>query len=535
MKKIINILLAVCLMVSVLSVSALAEGEETVYAGPMANPIPSLIDFNDEMGSDGTNGYRYYNNQREPKHFYYFEGYVAGFQVGENEVEMENRATAATDATSAIKFEDFEYDPSVEKQPEKLVVSVDVKYTDINDDGKDSAEFGRSHKHIAFGNKNIDTESVSSIKVNNVPIVWHGHALTSNGSFNTSTGDDEYFFNWSYNVDVDTDVVTNAVYNNNAVLSETALNNHAYVSKVNNGEWMTLTYVMDLTRDSRGRGNVVVYVDDEKTDTLVSRQTEVDKINFMIISANRSRMFRYDNVKVYTIDNNPIAATGSSLESTENVPLTTEEVTVNFSHEITAAADKYLVVKAGDRVLTAGEDYTIEHVVDETGVKTAKALKVKFAEDLKYNKTYTIGGSAEYFGLDGYALGEETTFASFTTEAAPEINLSNLAIKKGFFGDINVTSLRECLGSTVSLTTTVTTGEEAVLGTVFFGVYKNDVLVNLAMVNKTFVSAESDEITVNIMLPTATESDVVEVKAFVCEGLGNLDAYGTVQTVSTAD
>ena len=70
MKKIINILLAVCLMVSVLSVSALAEGEETVYTGPETHSLPAFIDFNDEKATtyDG-------NGADESKHFYHLNSY----------------------------------------------------------------------------------------------------------------------------------------------------------------------------------------------------------------------------------------------------------------------------------------------------------------------------------------------------------------------------------------------------------------------------------------------------------------------------
>ena len=58
MKKIITILMAVCLMVSMLGVSALAE---TTYTGPQTHTYPVLIDFNDENASSGANGVRYYD------------------------------------------------------------------------------------------------------------------------------------------------------------------------------------------------------------------------------------------------------------------------------------------------------------------------------------------------------------------------------------------------------------------------------------------------------------------------------------------
>lgn len=537
MKKIINLLLVVCLMASVICVSALAE--ETTYTGPQTHTYPTIIDFNDEEAGTGANGVRYYDLPLEPKHFYYFEGYTAAHLVSEepNEVEMETWSTAAVSAANGIKFDDFEYDSSLEKQAEKLVVSVDVKYTDLDDDDKDWAELGYDHRHIYFGYKALDTTTVGTIKTSSsdsTKIAWFGNGLSANDKLNGT--DDEYFFNWSGTVDVDTDQFTGAVYNNGVALDATALNNQAFKTMVNAGEWLTYTYVMDLTRDENGKGNVIVYVDNEKTDALVSREAEVDKINFMMFSINRSRKFRYDNVRIYTIDNDKIAATGQSVATTD-VPLTTKEVTVNFSHEITAAADNEIIVKKGSEVLVPVEDYTIEHVVSETGAKTAKAFKVKFTDTLSYGTTYTIGGSEDYFGIDGYALEEETTFASFTTEAAPQINLSDLEIKKGFYGNIDVTSFADVLGSTVNVTTTATNGEASgeAVGTVFFGVYKNGVLVNLAFVGKTFAEGESDEISVSLDLPAADESDVVEIKAFACEGLGNLDAYGTIKSISSAE
>ena len=72
MKKIINILLAVCLMVSMLGVSALAE----TY--PLTHTYPTLIDFNDE-----TTG-RYDEVDEIPNNFYHFRKYVEVFAYEED-------------------------------------------------------------------------------------------------------------------------------------------------------------------------------------------------------------------------------------------------------------------------------------------------------------------------------------------------------------------------------------------------------------------------------------------------------------------
>lgn len=535
MKKIINILLAVCLMVSVLAVSALAEGEEAVYPGPETHTLPAFIDFNDEgittydgIGAD------------ESKHFYYLNSYsyIAAKPEDATDKFLWIRGSTAVAGSMAIKFDDFMYDETAVDgvQPKKLVISFDADYKFAANDNEayrfnNTTMAANIHQHIAFG----ANDSITANKTNFSN--WNGK------------GRDGLFFNWDYDVDTTNKKVTNTLYGYTYSvnsLDATAMNNQAHLAKINNGDTINYTYVMDLTRDENNHGNVIVYIDGESSGKLVADCNQgddnedgildpVEKINTFLMTANKKNSFAVDNVRIYTIDNAKIAATGASVSGTD-VPLTTEEVTVNFSHEITKAADKYIVVKKGDDVLTAGEDYTIEHVFDTTDARTAKALKVKFADTLSYGTTYSVCGSVDYFGIDGYALGEETEFASFTTEAAPQINLSTLAIKKGFFGDIDVTSLADCLGSTVSLTTTATSAESnSTIATVFFGVYKNDVLVNLAMVNKTFAPEEADEITVNIMLPSATASDVVEIKAFACEGLGNLDAYGTVQSISTAD
>ena len=518
MKKIINILLAVCLMVSLLGVSALAADE---YTGPATHSWPVLIDFNDEAATTGDNGKSYSSDTATPKNFYNLSGVTKAYG-SDGEVELRGWGTAGVESYAAIRFKDFVYDASAENgvQPTKLVISFDARYINIDSDQayKDGEletrfnDMGTSGQHFSFGYK----ESMS---------IAGGSTLT----------DDNGFFRWSFETDAETSKITAAKYNRYTVLPETELNNQAFRTKIENGDDIKYTFVFDLTRDENGKGNTIVYIDGDKSSALLSYTANVEKLNTFGINANRYKKFAYDNVRIYTVDNEAVAATGASVSGAD-VPLTTEEVTVNFSHEITEAADKYLVVKKGEDVLIPGDDYTVEHVASEDGIKTAKALKVKFTNALSYGTTYEIGATEDYFGIDGNAIGEAATFASFTTESAPQINLSALAIKKGFFGGIDVTSLADCLGSTVSLTTTATSAEtDAAIGTVFFGVYKNDVLVNLAMVNKTFAPAEADEISVNVMLPAATESDVVEIKAFACEGLGNLDAYGTVQSISTAD
>ena len=312
------------------------------------------------------------------------------------------------------------------------------------------------------------------------------------------------------------------------------MNNQAHLAKISNGDKVNYTFVIDLTRDNYGRVNYYTYIDGISSGKLDGGYN-IEKINAISFSGSKNVDFKVDNVRIYTIDNAKIAATGQSVAET-NVPVTTEEVTVNFSHEITAAADDYLVVKKGDQVLEAGEDYRIEHVYETTGAKTAKSLKVKFNEALSYGTTYTIGGSADYYGIDGYALEAETAFATFETEAAPQINLSNAVISKGFFGGSAITSLAEAAGSTANVSVTVTNEEDtATIGTVFFGVYKNDVLVSLAFVNKTFAIAEEETVTANLKIPEISGSDEVVVKAFACESLSNLDAYGTVVSLSTAE
>ena len=533
MKKIINLLLAVCLMVSIFSVSALAE--ETTYTGPATHSYPTFIDFNEEgiTTYDGTGA-------DESQNFYHLNSYsyIAADPEDATNRFLWLRGTAAVQGSVAIKFDDFEYDATAPEgvQPEKLVISFDADYKFAANNNVNyllnATTLGWNQQHIAFG---ADEEITAN--------------RTNFSNWNT-LGRNGLFFNWDYDVDVDNKTVLNPVYGSlydRKTFESTEMNNLAHIAKINNGDTINYTFVMDLTRDENNKGNVIVYIDGVSSGKLVSDYNGVDgddedtkgdgveKINTFLFTTNKKNSAAIDNVRIYTIDNAAVTATSASVSGTD-VPLTTEEVTVNFSHEITTAADKYLVVKKGEEVLIPGTDYTIEHVVSDTGAKTAKALKVKFADTLSYATTYSVGASADYFGVDGYTIGEETTFTSFTTESAPQINLSALSIKKGFFGNIDVTSLADCLGSTVSITTTATNAEaDTAIGTVFFGVYKNGVLVNLAMVNKTFAAAETDEITVNIMLPTATASDVIEIKAFACESLGNLDAYGTVQSISTAD
>jgi len=515
MKKIITILMAVCLMVSLLGVSALAEGE---YTGPKTHTLPTLIDFNDETIK------RYDDATDNPINFYNMRCRtdVKAYDADDTtDKYLFVDGTSAVNASMGIKFADFTYDTAAADagnvQPKKLVISVDIDYeatttaqTTLGGAGVDDDVY--TH-HIKIGEASAD-------------FVLYGQKPAPHT---------KYVAAWDYTHDTQGNV-TGTLYGNSYTLDATAMNNQAHLAKISNGDKVNYTFVIDLTRDDYDRANYYTYIDGVSSGKL-NGSANVETVNAISFSGSKSVDFIVDNVRIYTIDNAKIAATGTDLASTTDVPLTTEEVTVNFSHEITAAADSEIIVKKAGTPLIPGRDYTIEHVVSETGAKTAKAFKVKFNEDLSYGTTYTIGGSADYFGIDGYALEEETTFASFTTEAAPQINLSTISVKKGFYGNIDVTDLADALGSSVSVTTTASNGEATgtATGTVFFGVYKNDILVNLAFVKKTFAEGESDEITVNLDLPAASGSDVIEIKAFACEGLGNLDAYGTVQSLSTAN
>ncbi len=519
MKKIITILMAVCLMVSMLGVSALAEGE---YPGPKTHTFPSYIDFNGEAIK------RYDDATDNPINFYNMRAYSeihAYDNADTTDKYLLMNSTPGVNGSLGIKFENFTYDEAAAEagnvQPEKLVISMDVDYdatitdqTTLGGGGLASRGDIYTH-HIKIGEASAD-------------FVLYGQKPAPHT---------KYVAAWDYTHDTQGNV-TGTLYGNNAELDATAMNNQAHLAKISNLEKVNYTFVIDLTRDNYNRANYYTYIDGISSGKL-NGSANVTTVNAISFAGSKNVDFKVDNVRIYTIDNAKIAATGTDLVSTTDVPVTTEEVTVNFSHEIIDAADKYIVVKKGSETLVPGTDYTIEHVysTEPESAKTAKAFKVKFNEDLSLGTTYTIGGSAEYFGIDGYALEQETTFASFTTELPPQINLSELVIKKGFYGNINVTNLAEVLGSTVSVTTTAVNAEATgtATGTVFFGVYKNDVLVNLAFVKKTFAEDESDTITVNLDLPAATGSDVVEVKAFACEGLGNLDAYGTIHSLSTAN
>ena len=126
MKKIINILLAVCLMVSMLGVSALAEEVATTY--PLTHTYPTLIDFNDE-----TTG-RYDAVDEIPNNFYHFRKYVEVFAYEENEADKYLLVNSTRDVNSSagIKFADFTYDEAAAEagnvQPKKLVISMDIDY-----------------------------------------------------------------------------------------------------------------------------------------------------------------------------------------------------------------------------------------------------------------------------------------------------------------------------------------------------------------------------------------------------------------------
>ena len=513
MKKIINILLAVCLMVSMLGVSALAEGE---YTGPATHTLPVYIDFNDETVGDNYPPY-----STDPENFYNLKSHIRVKSYDETDTTdkyIHVDSTPNVGGAMGIKIADFTYDEAAAEagnvQPTKLVVSMEVKYGDT-----------------------VPKSGISSLTIGGGSHIKIGKITDSDMALNSGYARfDRAVLAWDYNIDT-AGLVTGAYYNTDKTFSETALDNHAYIEQINDRETMYYTFVIDLTRDAYNRTNVYTYINGSSTGKMNSI-TNIETIDAMVLSGWNQIDFNVDNIRIYTIDNAKIAATGSSVDELDVVPVTTNEVIVNFSHEIIDAADKYIVVKKGEQVLEVGEDYTIEHVysTEEGTAKTAKSLKVKFNEALSYETEYTIGGSADYYGIDGYALEAETEFATFTTEAAPQINLSNLEVSKGFFGGTAVASLNDVIGSTANVKVTVTNAEDAsAVGTVFFGVYKNDVLVSLAFVNKTFATAETEDITANLKIPAVSSGDTLEIKAFVCEGLGNLDAYATPLSLSTAD
>ncbi len=508
MKKIINILLAVCLMVSVLSVSALAE----TY--PLTHTYPTLIDFNDE-----TTG-RYDEVTEIPNNFYHFRKYVEVFAYEGSTTDkyLFINSTSGVNSAAGIKFADFAYDAAAAEagndQPKKLVISMDIDY-DLTTTSQKTLGGGHATtvytRHIMIGEAD-DT------------FVQQGNSPAPHSSWTAA---------WDYYTD-NAGNVTGTLYSGSRELAASKMNNQAHLAKISRGDKVNYTFVIDLTRDSYGRANYYVYIDGISSGKLDGGY-DVETVNAISFAGSKEVDFKVDNVRIYTIDNAKIDATGQSVDETD-VPVTTNAVTVNFSHEITAAADKYLVVKKGDSVLDVGEDYTIEHIYETTGAKTAKSLKVKFNEALSYGTTYTIGGSAYYFGIDGYALDEETEFASFTTELAPQINLSNFVVTKGFFGGTTVENLNDVIGNTANVKVTVANEEgSAAVGTVFFGVYKNDVLVSLAFVNKTFAVDETEDVTANLKVPAVSDGDTLEIKAFACESLGNLDAYATPLSVSIAD
>ena len=507
MKKIITILMAVCLMVSLLGISALAA--------PDVQTRPVLVDFDNE-----TTG-QYYNQYSvaTPTTWFYLQGVVKIMEDSTNKyVRLADNANIPT--AGGITFNAFEYDNTVaagEAQPEKLVISVEAEYEKISGS---SASISRSYNHFLIG------------KADDAKFVNNSTGSTANDN---PFGDSNLALR--YNLEIDT--ATSKVDGMNSATQAygaSEFDNMAFLSTLNAGGKIYYTFVLDHTRDAAGKGNFVIYANGAKSAQKTFMNANLDKIEGFSFSAYKDNFVRIDNVRVYTVANEKVAAIGQSVAATD-VPYTTEDVTINFSHEIIDAADRYISVKKGDTALTAGVDYTLEHVADTTGAKTNKALKVKFANELAYGTTYSVVASADYFGIDGNALDEETTLASFTTEAAPQINLSAFTLKKGIFAGSTITDLSDALGSTVCVTTTATNTDArgAATGTVFFGVYKNDVLVSLAYVNKNFATAEADDISVNVKLPAATDSDTVAIKAFVCEGITNIAPYGTTIQVSTAD
>ena len=508
MKKFITLIMAVCMLAGVMSISAFADD---VYTGPKTHTIPGIVDFEEEEA-----GKYYYGTNATPKTFYNLASfnYVIADEATENQY-LDMRSGSNVACKVAVKFSDFLYDSTAADgvQPTKLVLSFDARYSLINYTSKNSGNFG-TYNHIVIGSATDDLGIQSGGVTNAVATFYYTFSEDNKiGGIQYNTGGGRHG------------------------LVDTAMNNHSYKAAINNGDWVKYTFIIDLTQNDSGKCSITWYINDAKHGPVAYEGTNaIEKINALAICTNKDNEMEVDNIRAYTVAKEEIAVVGQDLPATD-VPVSADSVTVNFNHEIVAAADSYITVYKGNEPLIKGIDYTLEPVYGTTGAKSAKALKVKFAEPLNYETTYTVKASADYYGADEIPVGEEMTLAAFTTQAPPQINLSALAIKKGFLAETPVTSLSDVLGSTVTVSATASNGEVSgeAMGIVFFGVYKNGNLISVAYVNKTFDEAETDTISVKLKLPQATASDTVEVKAFACESIFNLTPFATPVQVSTAD
>ena len=507
MKKIITLIMAVCMMASVMGISALAAD----YTGPETHQIPGIVDFETEVAK------QYYGATAQPKTFYNLASFnfVAADGVTGNKF-LDMRPGSNVAGKVAVKFSDFVYDETAVDgiQPEKLVISFDARYSLINYTSKNSGNFG-TYDHIVLGTATDDL------------------GIQSGGVTNAIAK-----FYYTFNEDNEMNSINYHLGSSWHGLAATAMNNHSYKSALTNGEWVKYTFVIDLTRDSNGACSITWYINDAKYGPVpYEGSTPIAKLNALSIATGKDNEMEVDNIRAYTIPKEKIAVVGQDLPETD-APITADGVVIDFNHEINDGAEGYISVYKNEAELIKGVDYTIEPIEGTTGAKTVKSMKIKFTEEpLSYLSTYTVKASAEYYGADEIPVGEEMTLASFTTQAPPQILLSDLSIKKGFLAETPVTSLSDVLGSTVTVQATVTNGEVSgeATGLVFFGVYKNGSLVSVAYVNKTFDQAETETISVKLKMPQATSSDTVEVKAFACESIFNISPFATPIQVSTAD
>jgi len=292
----------------------------------------------------------------------------------------------------------------------------------------------------------------------------------------------------------------------------------AEVAEGNAPQKMHVVFVIDP-----GVGETV-YINGIKAYEGNNGTTKVARIAFVI---NGSINTTIDNLQAYTVSDTFEMET-SSITNGSTVSADTA-LTFDFSNSIPAESLSTITVSKDGAALTAGKDYTASLVAGED--KLDRTVKISFPNDMMaYGADYTVTFPATFKDAAGTAISETTV--SFATESLPTFSVSDLTVKSGWNGNAEVTDLATVANKMVNLSVSAqnTTGRAVPAG-LFVGLYQGDVLISCGMIDKYFGVNETESFSTAMYIPADAATTDYQIKAFVCPGLADMTALGTVKTV----
>lgn len=222
-------------------------------------------------------------------------------------------------------------------------------------------------------------------------------------------------------------------------------------------------------------------------------------------------MVQLDNIHVYTVPKFKLVST-SIADGERGVFYDTKAVSAEFTNDIknTDALNVKLNGSAIDKSL-----YTVE--------VTGNKVTVSFNDNLKYDANYTFDFNGIIDALDQAV---ENASISFTTEAAPDVQLGKIKLTSGIgntYSAVTEFSSKNGLqGVAMELTNTADENKNA---SVIFAVYEGEgkTLRNVIYTQTVIPAGETKEISAGLQLSDANKGGIV--KAFVWEDMMSMNPW----------